>query len=59
MNHRQTHLFQKDGFQGGVQICPHILQETGFTETDSVLQTPQEVLVRQLDYIQSCISLLE
>ena len=55
--YRYKRLFKQDGFQGGVQGLPHILQEDGHPNSDAVLHCPQEVAVGQLDDLQAVLRL--
>ena len=52
-------LFEEDGLQGGVQLLPHVLQQTRLPEPNRILKTPQEILIRELDHIHTVISLLQ
>ena len=53
-----AYKFQKDWFEGWVQFFTNILQQTRFTKTNGVLQTPQEITICQFDDVNARLSFL-
>ena len=53
-----AYKFQEDWFEGWVQFFTNILQQTRFTETNGVLQTPQEITICQFDDVNARLSFL-
>ena len=58
-NTTRSYLSEQDGLEGGVEFHVDVFQKARLAEPHRILQTPQEVAVRQLDHVQRVVALLQ